>query len=564
VKAQVIGVRRHRGGRLAVLVILSALVLLTIHENAVGPSLVSAATIVVDTEADSDAADGNCSLREAIMNANADAGVSFDCENGTGADTITFANGLETIVLTSNLSVLTDADVTTIDGGGDIIIDGDGNFRPITVGTVANVILRSIRITNGSAANGGGVNNGGHLEIYDSTIVDNQAELGGGIFSWPNSDTLIIHNTTISENNALQGAGIYARDDEVEIVESFILDNVADGAGGGIYLHTSQGTPTLEVSRTSISGNRATTGSGGGIHNDGGHVEVIDSTISGNDAGIIGGGISTNGQSSPATLIVLRSTIDDNEATQGGGIYIREDNVTITNSTISGNRAVSEGAAGGGIYNAFVPDNGTVITLINTTVAFNSSSQLSANSGIHNAGAAGEVVIHNTIVAENSPVDCSGPVTSQGNNLDSDDSCSLNAGGDISNGDADLGPLDDNGGPTETHALLSGSDAIDTGNNAACADDPVDNEDQRGEDRPEDGDGNGSAICDIGAYEAPGIAPTPVPTGTPRAVATQPSGGLGSALAGLFAQGQLQATATATAPQTTAIRPPSTGDGGLR
>jgi hypothetical protein len=108
-----------------------------------------------------------------------------------------------------------------------------------------------------------------------------------------------------------------------------------------------------------------------------------------------------------------------------------------------------------------------------------------------------EVTLRNTIVAGNlSGGDCRGRPNSDGYNLDSDSSCSLSGVGDISGVDPLLGPLQDNGGPTETHALLPGSPAIDAGDDSTCL-----TADQRGVARPLDGDGDGTAVCDIGAYE---------------------------------------------------------------
>ena len=117
------------------------------------------------------------------------------------------------------------------------------------------------------------------------------------------------------------------------------------------------------------------------------------------------------------------------------------------------------------------------------------------------------VVARNTILAHNENANCgigsSGSLTSQGYNLESADSCGLDATGDITGTTPLLGPLQDNGGPsvglgeaTLTHELLPGSPAIDAGDNSGCP-----TTDQRGVLRPVDGDGDTVATCDIGAYE---------------------------------------------------------------
>src|SRR5262249_20347535 len=111
----------------------------------------------------------------------------------------------------------------------------------------------------------------------------------------------------------------------------------------------------------------------------------------------------------------------------------------------------------------------------------------------------------NTIVAGNTPSDCQGIVASSGNNLDGAASCALAAAGDLSRVDPVLGPLADNGGPTRTHALMAGSPAIDAG--AGC---PA--TDQRGMPRPRDRTGDGTALCDIGAFEF--AVPPPTTTTT--------------------------------------------------
>jgi CSLREA domain-containing protein len=174
------------------------------------------------------------------------------------------------------------------------------------------------------------------------------------------------------------------------------------------------------------------------------------------------------------------SNVDD-----GGGIR-NNGALTLTNVTVSGNRA---SASGGGIYN-----NGS-LTLNNSTIANNTAAD---GGGIVNNGA-GLVQFQNTIIAANGPNDCSGWLSSQGHNLVQNASgCSISGDptGNIIGQVALLGPLQNNGGKTETHALLWGSPAIDAGNNDTC-----EATDQRSEIRPLDGDDDRQAVCDIGAFE---------------------------------------------------------------
>jgi hypothetical protein len=327
---------------------------------------------------------------------------------------------------------------------------------------------------------------------------------------------------------------------------------------------------------------------GGGIFNDGGYLELNQSEVIGNVSNVHGGGIYTQQpDQGNATLVLIDTTVDDNETVlNGGGIYNLRDDVRITRSTISNNRTTdgngagifNEGnltvanstlsgntadADGGGIYNNFSGGNAL---LLNITVTLNQSLGL-LNSGIHNSGRATDVRMGNSIVAGNN-VDCSGPITSLGNNLDGDGTCLLAAAGDRPNADANLGPLADNGGPTLTHALLTDSDAIDAGNEAICQAPPVDGIDQRGVERPQDGDGVGGAVCDIGAFEleeeeAP---PTPTPTRTPIATLTptpSPTPGRPN-LGGIFGPLPQRTPVAAGVAQPAAVTPPRTGDAGLR
>ena len=130
----------------------------------------------------------------------------------------------------------------------------------------------------------------------------------------------------------------------------------------------------------------------------------------------------------------------------------------------------------------------------NLTVNNNSATE-DLGGGIFNFD--GSVSIRNSIISNNLyGGNCSGLITSDGHNLEDTNTCGFTGPGDLINTNPLLGPLQNNGGPTLTHALLPGSPAIDAGDNSVCP-----TTDQRGVTRPQDGNGDGIAVCDIGAFE---------------------------------------------------------------
>mgnify|MGYP001828721396 CR=1 FL=1 len=187
-----------------------------------------------------------------------------------------------------------------------------------------------------------------------------------------------------------------------------------------------------------------------------------------------------------STATLTNSTVAYNWAsdTDGGGIW-NGMTLALANVTLSGNTAQ---ARGGGLFINF----GSTATLTHTTVTFNEA-VLGTGGGLYQKEQTA-VTLRNSIVSDNTGENCAGlgTATSANYNLDSDGTCQLAGTGDLALTDPLLGPLQDNGGHTDTHALLIGSPAANAIPPGDC---PLPT-DQRGVTRPQ------GPACDMGAYEA--------------------------------------------------------------
>jgi hypothetical protein len=387
----------------------------------------------------------------------------------------------------------------------------------------------------GSAGGGGLYATGGSLDISDSTITNNQATGGRG------GDGFFVSSSASYPTGGAggdgQGGGLYVSGASLTVASSTIASNQVNGGpsgryggggtgyglGGGLY---NGGTLTVTGSTLSANSSSASGLGGGGIAN-GGTLTVSNSTLSGNSAGF-GGGILNYPNS---TLTVGNGTLSNNSATSGGGgIYNIAGTVTVSKSTLAGNGGggisnmagtvtVSDSTvadnAFGSIFNwASVADHATFM-LLNSTIVNNAAGAGVPLDAYYEGGGTGESTIRlgNTIVVGNGRYpnllqSRYGSFVSLGHNLSSDDGSGFLTGpGDLTNTDPLLGPLQDNGGPTQTMALLPGSPALNVGNAAQLG-----VADQRGVVR--------TGGVNIGAYQASAsafvvTAPGTVASGTP-------------------------------------------------
>jgi hypothetical protein len=399
--------------------------------------------------------------------------------------------------------MFTNGMVTIIDSeiAGNMADAGGGIFKK--TGTLE--LRRSLVNGNGALGGSGGgfLNDFGATTIVLSSIAQNRAHLnGGGLYNAQNG-VLTVTDSDLSENSAEMAGGGGYNENELTLIRSTIQDNVAIGLDGGGLFNT--GGSELRIDQSRLINNTAGTNNGGGIRA-GGILMITYSLFMGNTANYGGGLVSTIGSTVTitgstfdsnaamqsgggafmnGTVAITGSTFHHNQASTGGGVYQQTGTLELSNSTVSGNKALA--GNGGGVLS-----NALSATLINVTITGNNAT--GQGGGLRRSS--GDVELRNTIVALNpSGGDCDGMINSNGHNLDSDNTCSLIAATDIPGVNPLLDLLQDNGGPTWTHALQAGSPAIDAGDDGVCAAAPVNGVDQRGGARP------AGPNCDIGAYE---------------------------------------------------------------
>lgn len=395
-------------------------------------------------------------------------------------------------------------------GAGTLIIANanNGNAPPPANG---NLIMAA----NTGAVNGAGLFNTGTANLDGVVVRGNVAVNNGGGIHNAAGGTLTLTGSDVgatmalalgaTSNGASVGGGIYNLGTLV-VERSFVGFNFADNHGGGIANGTSVFGPT-------------------GVAVPGGTLTVVDSLIGGNSDngnGGFGGGLALTG---PSTNTITRSSIVVNTTGfNAGGMTIFDGTLNLSNSTISSNNG--GGFDGGLQITNTAPGTTTTATLRNNTLAFNNAPGASAaNLSFQDFAGTINADIRNTLVSNpagggtNCMVAGGGNVNISGagvaSNLDSDGSCMAIAGNaaGFTQGAAMLAALGNNGGPMvgtvtpnnsglQSHLLNAGSVAIDTGSNADCL-----AGDERGGPRPDDGDNNGSVLCDIGAIEIMGNDP---------------------------------------------------------
>ncbi len=385
---------------------------------------------------------GDCSLREAIIAANANTG-SDRIPLRAGTYQLSILGTAEDAAANGDLDVtgslrITGAGLgaTAIDGGGDVTGERVLHLDPTTGGLTVAVRLSRLTVTGGGNATssfGGGIraDNESNLSLTRAAVSGNTgSSFGGGLYI--DGATATFSHSVLSRNtltSAFGGAIFNSGDARTTIVDSIVNRNESDGFSAGIYNNNDT---RLVIRRSTLSGNTSG-GYAGAIYNQNDSVMTIrDSTLNGNRADL-----------------------------HGGALYLQNDSVTnLINTTVSGNVA---GQNGGGVH----IQNDPTVRFRSTTITKNSAALVGGGVHVLTGGFGGTFAIHSTLLAGNTAGDAGpdcggepGAVDSLGFNLIGNASgCAYSgAGSDLVGSagapiNARLKPLRNNGGPTTTHSF---------------------------------------------------------------------------------------------------------------
>ncbi len=199
-----------------------------------------------------------------------------------------------------------------------------GGGGAIGIATHGTVIVNGCTMTNNSATNFGGAFGGnGKATISNSVLKENKAKHGGGVACY---NTVTVVDTVFQENSAEYGGAIVCTGGEMQIRECTLRGNSAKQNGGAIYNYA-----TFETYNCSLSDNSAVVGGGGIDHAGNNELRMVNSTLSGNKAGVRGGGLLVSAGKS----ILTHVTLADNSAQYGGGIFTGRGKVDLINSIVA-------------------------------------------------------------------------------------------------------------------------------------------------------------------------------------------------------------------------------------